>query len=338
MRGVVIQAAGEPVVGRFGTAVLYTPVPEGVRDLVLAALGGPVPSAESPSATPTDAPAPDAVATAPDVAERPDDGGLLKTGVWVDPDFAPLPSESGAGAAAPDAVGPAPPPPTETPGGPEPLPGSGRRRRRTGRPAAATAPPAATTPSAATADDPAAGESAPAPEQEDGPGATQVLADAGTPLPPDAPVPLVSAAMCAAGHPNPPDALACQTCAAPLTGEIRPVPRPVLAVLTISTGQTVPVRGDLVVGRAPRPRSGDADTAELVTVPSPAHLVSRSHLEVSVAGWSLLARDLGSANGTVLVRAGIPPVLLATALPTPLLIGDVLDVGDGVTLRVEPPL
>ena len=61
-------------------------------------------------------------------------------------------------------------------------------------------------------------------------------------------------------------------------------------------------------------------------------------MEISVAGWNLLARDLGSANGTVLVRAGMPPVLLASTLPTPLIVGDLLVLGDGVTLRVDPPL
>ncbi|MDU0347582.1 FHA domain-containing protein, partial [Actinomyces sp. MRS3W] len=160
-----------------------------------------------------------------------------------------------------------------------------------------------------------------------------------TALPPtDAPLPLIPAAMCAAGHPNPPDAVACQACAAPLTGEIRQVPRPVLAVLALSTGQAVPVRGEVIVGRAPQARAGAETATQLVAVPSPAHFVSRSHLEVSVAGWNLLARDLGSSNGTVLLRAGTPPVLLASALPTPLLFGDLLDLGDGVTLRVGPPL
>ncbi|WP_146032412.1 FHA domain-containing protein, partial [Actinomyces qiguomingii] len=168
--------------------------------------------------------------------------------------------------------------------------------------------------------------------------ATQALTDVVGAGRPETQAAMVSAAMCAAGHPNPPDAVACQSCSAPLTGVISQVPRPVLAVLTVSTGQTVPVRGDVIVGRAPQAPPGAAAGTQLVAVPSPAHFVSRSHLEITVAGWNLLARDLGSANGTVLVRSGMPPVLLASALPTPLLVGDLLDVGDGVTLCVEPPL
>ena len=48
--------------------------------------------------------------------------------------------------------------------------------------------------------------------------------------------------------------------------------------------------------------------------------------------------DLDSNNGTVLARPGMSPVLLATSLPTPLFVGDLLDVGDGVTLQIDPPL
>jgi len=116
------------------------------------------------------------------------------------------------------------------------------------------------------------------------------------------------------------------------------VPLPVLATLVLSTGWSVPVRGEIIIGRAPRARPGCAPGTSLVQVPSPTQTVSRSHLQVTTAGWSVLALDLGSNNGTVLARPGMSPVLLATSLPTPLFVGDLLDVGDGVTLRIDPPL
>ena len=74
----------------------------------------------------------------------------------------------------------------------------------------------------------------------------------------------------------------------------------------------------------------------LVPVASPTRVVSRSHLLISTAGWSVLGRDLGSHNGTVLLRPGIAPVLLGSAVPSPLLVGDVLDIGDDVTIRLDP--
>jgi len=326
----VSEETSATVVGRYGTAVLSAQAPAGVRERVLAALGG-----SPPAAAPVDAD------DAEQTVERPEGTGLLKTGVWEDPDYAPPPPETDVRADSTGGIDVAPTPAAAGADLPEPAPGTGRRRRRPGSPAVAPDTVEGATAaenSGETADGPGGNGAADVVEQRPGEDATQALAEATAMLEPESPVPLIPAAMCAAGHPNPPDAAACQACAAPLTGEIRQVPRPVLAVLTVSTGQTVPVRGKVVVGRAPRPRPGEEPAAELVTVPSPTHFVSRSHLEVSVAGWSLLAQDLGSANGTVLVRAGAPPVLLATALPTPLLVGDLLDVGDGVTLRVDPPL
>lgn len=150
-------------------------------------------------------------------------------------------------------------------------------------------------------------------------------------------VPIVWAAMCASGHVNPPDVMACLSCPAPLTGQHCQVPLPVLATLNVSTGFIVPVRGEVVIGRAPQPRVGGPATTILVPVPSPGSVISRSHLLVSTAGWSILVQDLGSHNGTVLVRSGGPPVLLAPSMPTPLYVGDLLDIGDGATIRVDPP-
>ncbi|PHP53176.1 FHA domain-containing protein [Actinomyces ruminis] len=298
------------VVGRYGTAILAAEAPAEVRQRVLEALGGPPHAVGAEGTAETAAPEETGVWEDPDYA--PQSSSLPETGVWVDD------ADTDRDAATPQVDGERS----------EPVSGFGRRRHQLADSADGSAP----TPASADTADAAAAPEAGAPE------ATQTLGEATIALVTEVAPPLVRAAMCAAGHPNPPDAASCQACAAPLTGEVRQVPRPVLAVLSLSTGQTVSVRGDVIVGRAPQVPTGAGASALLIAVPSPAHFVSRSHLEVSVAGWSLLARDLGSANGTVLVRAGMAPVLLASALPTPLVFGDVLDVGDGVTLRVDPPL
>lgn len=256
---------------------------------------------------------------------------------------------------------PAAPPSSSLPRYPEPEPGSGRRRRR----------PGAATPGAASRRPPSPAESARPPRHpswadqhrlaptevisSSGASASGASAsgasaptagymtftrsqDAGAMSAPQSVVPLVWASVCAAGHVNPPDAPGCLSCSAPLTGERRQVPLPVLATLVLSTGWSVPVRGEIIIGRAPRARPGCAPGTSLVQVPSPTQTVSRSHLQVTTAGWSVLALDLDSNNGTVLARPGMSPVLLATSLPTPLFVGDLLDVGDGVTLRIDPPL
>ena len=262
-------------------------------------------------------------------------------------------------------------PPSSAPTYPEPEPGSGRRRRRAGAatPGAASRRPPSPAESARPPRHPSwADQHRPAPTEvisSSGASASGASAsgasasgasasgasaptagymtfarsqDAGAMSAPQSVVPLVWASVCAAGHVNPPDAPGCLSCSAPLTGERRQVPLPVLATLVLSTGWSVPVRGEIIIGRAPRARPGCAPGTSLVQVPSPTQTVSRSHLQVTTAGWSVLALDLDSNNGTVLARPGMSPVLLATSLPTPLFVGDLLDVGDGVTLRIDPPL
>ena len=245
---------------------------------------------------------------------------------------------------------------------PEPEPGSGRRRRRAVADASSSDSSdssESTVSGAAESGEPARTAGVAADDLDQGPSPasfTRALTPAGAPgpeasgpfpssssatgaLPQEAvPIPMVTAAICVVGHANPPDAHVCLCCPAPLSGQLIPVPRPVLAMLTLSTGVSVPVRGDIVIGRAPSAQPGGEPGALLLEVPSPTHLVSRSHLSITTAGWNVLTCDLSSNNGTVLLRPGMPAVLLAAALPTPLYVGDLLDVGDGVTLRVEPPI
>ena len=242
---------------------------------------------------------------------------------------------------------------------PEPEPGSGRRRRRAVADASSSDSSESTVSGSAESGEPArtAGVAADGLDQGPSPASfTRALTPAGAPgpeasgpfpssssatgaLPQEAvPIPMVTAAICVVGHANPPDAHVCLCCPAPLSGQLIPVPRPVLAMLTLSTGVSVPVRGDIVIGRAPSAQPGGEPGALLLEVPSPTHLVSRSHLSITTAGWNVLTCDLSSNNGTVLLRPGMPAVLLAAALPTPLYVGDLLDVGDGVILRVEPPI
>ena len=136
----------------------------------------------------------------------------------------------------------------------------------------------------------------------------------------------VRASICPQGHANPPEIRDCLTCSQPLTGMFSYVRRPALATLTLSTGAAVEVAGDVVIGRAPQVQAGgDPHIVALVPVASPQHMVSRSHLMLTTSGWSVLARP------------GATPVLLGSGMPTPVFMGDLMDVGDGVTLRIDPP-
>lgn len=266
---------------------------------------------------------------------------LLETGVWEDPDDPVEPpqqqlSQTTEAAAEGLETGDVSP----FPDYPEPEPGSGRRRRGAHR--APTAP-SASSGGSPTANTPTAPDNSkskqPQPVREPQPlealPNTEVVSASEAAL---IAAPPVRASICPQGHPNPPELRECLICTQPLTGVFSYVRRPALATLTLSTGAAVEVAGDVVIGRAPQVQAGgDPHIVALVPVASPQHMVSRSHLMLTTSGWSVLAQDLGSSNGTVLARPGATPVLLGSGMPTPVFMGDLMDVGDGVTLRIDPP-
>ncbi|WP_036283709.1 FHA domain-containing protein [Microbacterium luticocti] len=106
--------------------------------------------------------------------------------------------------------------------------------------------------------------------------------------------------------------------------------------LRLSTGQVVPLDRTVVIGRRPRStRVTGTDLPHLIAVASPQQDISRSHLEVRVEDDSILATDLHTTNGTTLRRAGADPVRLHPGERNVVVPGDVLDLGDGITVTVE---
>ncbi len=142
----------------------------------------------------------------------------------------------------------------------------------------------------------------------------------------------VLALVCPRGHVNPPSRALCRVCALTLADPAQRVPRPPLGVIRSSAGDLVELTAPVVVGRNPRPQPGSVEEPLLLPIPVP-H-ISGSHVELRVEGWTVLAVDLESTNGTFLRRRGEPTMRLS-ATPTPLLDGDVVDLGHGVQLTVE---
>ena len=113
------------------------------------------------------------------------------------------------------------------------------------------------------------------------------------------------AVVCQYGHASPQNATICRICGSPIAPQgPRLMPRPVLAVLRASDGSD---RGG-GPRRPGRPRAvsqrSSARAPRLMTVPSPGHDISRTHLEVAPDGWQVVVTDLNSTNGTMLVRPG----------------------------------
>lgn len=115
-----------------------------------------------------------------------------------------------------------------------------------------------------------------------------------------------------------------------------PAPRAAAGLLRVSSGQSVLLDRSVIIGRRPRSnRAGGADLPHLIAVDSPQQDISRNHLEVRVEGDTILATDLQTTNGTTLLRPGSEPVRLHPGEATIVVLGDVLDLGDGITVTVE---
>ncbi len=121
-------------------------------------------------------------------------------------------------------------------------------------------------------------------------------------------------------------------------------PSPVMALLRPITGAPVAVDRMVLVGRAPSPdRAGPGVVAKVMTVPSPSHDISRTHLKVEPVGRTVQVTDLHSTNGTVLITGPIggDPSLagqrhqLVPGEPVAVQPGWILDLGDGVTILID---
>jgi hypothetical protein len=115
-----------------------------------------------------------------------------------------------------------------------------------------------------------------------------------------------------------------------------------VAKLEFSHGERVDVDRVVIIGRAPEAgRFSLAEQPLLVTVPSPHQEISSTHVEVrpgtGVDHGAAVVTDLGSTNGTVVVQPGLGPEELRPGVPVQLMPGALIDLGDGLTIRVSQP-
>ncbi|MDP3950475.1 FHA domain-containing protein [Microbacterium sp.] len=104
----------------------------------------------------------------------------------------------------------------------------------------------------------------------------------------------------------------------------------------VSTGQVVALDRTVIIGRRPRStRASGADLPHLIAVESPQQDISRSHLEIRPEGDTVVVVDLHTTNGSTLLRPGADPLRLHPGEQTLVLSGDVVDLGDGVTVAFE---
>lgn len=150
---------------------------------------------------------------------------------------------------------------------------------------------------------------------------------------------MVMAVVCPYGHSSPENATVCRVCGQPIVSQApRLVERPTLALLRASDGTTVQVDRAVLLGRAPSANLSTTRTPRLMTVPSPGHDISRTHVEVAPEGWQIVVTDLRSTNGTIVVRPGsgershLPP-----GEPVAVPLQSLLELGDGVSVLIDFP-
>lgn len=264
---------------------------------------------------------------------------------------------------------PAPSPPAQTPVAPEPAPaeppaqapGSGslisavpwaRGGAAMSTPASA-APPAVTppapgpaappAPSSQPAPPPSSEPAAPPPQVAEAP-STEELSDVTQGR--DALIaqaasvdgPKVLAVICPAGHLSPPHRDSCRVCGRQVADQQAfEAARPALGVLRLESGDKVPLDRGVLLGRSPKAKA-DLEVARqphVVKLPSPDNDLSRNHLEIVIDGWHVLARDLGSTNGTTVQLPGSAPTRLRPDEHVALEAGAVLVLADVVTVVYE---
>ncbi|WP_194409237.1 RDD family protein [Microbacterium cremeum] len=124
-------------------------------------------------------------------------------------------------------------------------------------------------------------------------------APAGGPRPSPAPVPAPSPAARAAAAPSR------QAPSVPAPAVPTPPVREASATLTLDDGGVIEIRGSgILIGRDPASSPGDPRLVP-VALADPSMSVSKTHLAVIRAGADLVAIDLGSTNGTAIVRKGV---------------------------------
>ena len=104
--------------------------------------------------------------------------------------------------------------------------------------------------------------------------------------------------------------------------------------LTLPDGNELEAAPQIVVGRRPWRSDPDETQTYYIVAPSPQREISGKHMEFTVVGGELFARDLDSTNGTVIYSPQKPPRLLHDGNATTLAAGDALDLGDGFRIVV----
>ena len=105
-------------------------------------------------------------------------------------------------------------------------------------------------------------------------------------------------------------------------------------VLQLPDGSELEPNTPVVLGRRPWRTTPEETSTYYVVAPSPKREISGVHLEVALVAGELVARDLESTNGTLVLTPARAPRLLHEGRSTALHAGDILDLGEDFRISV----
>ena len=105
-------------------------------------------------------------------------------------------------------------------------------------------------------------------------------------------------------------------------------------LLELPGGNLLDPATPIMVGRRPWTNATDDLSRYHVTAPSPERQISARHILIDSVGGQLVAHDLNSTNGTIVLRFGRPPRLLRDGGSTLVEVGDVLDLGESYRITI----
>lgn len=104
----------------------------------------------------------------------------------------------------------------------------------------------------------------------------------------------------------------------------------------LPSGSQEPLDRPIIFGRSPSAERAPADNIpRLIALTTPDQQLSRNHAQVAVEGETVVVTDLHSRNGTLVVLPGKPPQQLRAGHPTPVVVGTIIDLGDGAMLVIR---
>lgn len=98
--------------------------------------------------------------------------------------------------------------------------------------------------------------------------------------------------------------------------------------LMLTDGRVFELNKTTLIGRRPKSQSSEEDV-QLIELDDTDNKLSRTHARVTVAEGTVYIEDLGSTNGSLLVKADSTKVILANREPHDVQAGDIVDLGGG---------